>query len=505
MAAETSAAALPASVGVPKPTSCWPMWASAMWPTNPPTCSPPASPVSSSWPAPWPRAPRCSSSTSPARGSTRRRLELGRVLMDLATRGMAVLFVEHDMSLVMKICDHVSVLDYGEWIATRRSRHGAGRPAVQAAYWARPMTPGERRQLAGALVTIVTPSPAPAPPHPSGRVRHRAGRLHASSSPATVLRSRRPARARRRPRPAAMLIDLQRPRRLRPHRGGPRRIARGPRGHGLRPARSQRCGQVDTAQGGERPAAGHGGPRLFDGEEIAPFHPRPPGPPGGHVRGPRGPRRLPQPDGGREPAHVQLPPREPARWPTSKSRATPGSPSSETRRAAGRPVVGGRAADVGPGPGAVHQAPACCSSTRSRWAWPRSVVAELYDLVAQAGGRGGHHHLPRRAVRPDGPGHRRSGRPSWSTADNVRSGPPDEVADHLLRPTWARRGDPAAPFRRAGRMLEIAHALSATNSSLRFHSRWAASSFGPPGGGLSSLELHEVLARIPATSGDDAR
>ena len=44
-------------------------------------------------------------------------VELGRVLVDLASRGIAVLLVEHDMSLVMNICDHVSVLDYGAVIA----------------------------------------------------------------------------------------------------------------------------------------------------------------------------------------------------------------------------------------------------------------------------------------------------------------------------------------------------------------------------------------------------
>ncbi len=61
-------------------------------------------------------------------------LELGRVLVDLATRGMAVLLVEHDMSLVMNICDHVSVLDYGAVIAHGDPASVQADPAVQAAY-----------------------------------------------------------------------------------------------------------------------------------------------------------------------------------------------------------------------------------------------------------------------------------------------------------------------------------------------------------------------------------
>ena len=61
-------------------------------------------------------------------------VEFGRVLRDLAGRGMAVLLVEHDMSLVMSICDHVSVLDYGAIIASGDPATVQADPAVQAAY-----------------------------------------------------------------------------------------------------------------------------------------------------------------------------------------------------------------------------------------------------------------------------------------------------------------------------------------------------------------------------------
>jgi len=59
---------------------------------------------------------------------------LGRVLTDLAARGMAVLLVEHDMGLVMSICDHVTVLDYGAVIAHGDPATVQADPAVQAAY-----------------------------------------------------------------------------------------------------------------------------------------------------------------------------------------------------------------------------------------------------------------------------------------------------------------------------------------------------------------------------------
>jgi branched-chain amino acid transport system ATP-binding protein len=58
----------------------------------------------------------------PASGQTEDETEgFGRLLVKLAKEdGMAILLVEHDMSLVMEVCDDLHVLDFGKIIA-----HGA--------------------------------------------------------------------------------------------------------------------------------------------------------------------------------------------------------------------------------------------------------------------------------------------------------------------------------------------------------------------------------------------
>jgi branched-chain amino acid transport system ATP-binding protein len=56
------------------------------------------------------------------------------VLRDLANDGLAILLVEHDMDLVMSVCDTVVVLDYGRVICTGTPAEVRGNRDVQAAY-----------------------------------------------------------------------------------------------------------------------------------------------------------------------------------------------------------------------------------------------------------------------------------------------------------------------------------------------------------------------------------
>jgi ABC-type branched-subunit amino acid transport system ATPase component len=59
---------------------------------------------------------------------------LGKVLTQVAAEGMAVLLVEHDMALVMGICDRLDVLDNGQVIACGTPSSVRALPRVQEAY-----------------------------------------------------------------------------------------------------------------------------------------------------------------------------------------------------------------------------------------------------------------------------------------------------------------------------------------------------------------------------------
>ncbi len=59
---------------------------------------------------------------------------LGELLTTLAKGGMGVLLVEHDMELVMRICDYIYVLDFGDVIAAGSPDEIRKNPMVQAAY-----------------------------------------------------------------------------------------------------------------------------------------------------------------------------------------------------------------------------------------------------------------------------------------------------------------------------------------------------------------------------------
>ncbi|HEY7134469.1 MAG TPA: ABC transporter ATP-binding protein [Acidimicrobiia bacterium] len=63
------------------------------------------------------------------------------LLRELAGEGMAVLLVEHDVSLVMDVCSHIHVLDFGEIIAVGSPEEIRVNDAVLAAYLGTPVEP----------------------------------------------------------------------------------------------------------------------------------------------------------------------------------------------------------------------------------------------------------------------------------------------------------------------------------------------------------------------------
>lgn len=81
------------------------------------------------------RRPRALLLDEPAAGlDTTESAALGVRIRAIAATGIAVLLVDHDMGLVLSVCDRVAVLDFGHLIATGTPAEVRDDPAVVAAY-----------------------------------------------------------------------------------------------------------------------------------------------------------------------------------------------------------------------------------------------------------------------------------------------------------------------------------------------------------------------------------
>jgi branched-chain amino acid transport system ATP-binding protein len=81
------------------------------------------------------RRPRLVLLDEPAAGlDTDESLELGRRLAAMPAEGVSVLLVDHDMGLVLGVCDDIYVLDFGKLIAHGTPDAIRRDPAVLAAY-----------------------------------------------------------------------------------------------------------------------------------------------------------------------------------------------------------------------------------------------------------------------------------------------------------------------------------------------------------------------------------
>jgi branched-chain amino acid transport system ATP-binding protein len=78
----------------------------------------------------------------PAAGlDTAESAEFGRELRRIADSGPGVLLIDHDMTLVLDVCDRVHVLDFGRIIAAGTPREVSADAHVVAAYLGSPATP----------------------------------------------------------------------------------------------------------------------------------------------------------------------------------------------------------------------------------------------------------------------------------------------------------------------------------------------------------------------------
>lgn len=60
--------------------------------------------------------------------------ELMDLIYQIRDQGITILLIEHDMKVVMGVCERVVVINYGEWLAEGAPREVAKNPKVIEAY-----------------------------------------------------------------------------------------------------------------------------------------------------------------------------------------------------------------------------------------------------------------------------------------------------------------------------------------------------------------------------------
>ena len=93
--------------------------------------------ISAAWksPARWPPNRKLLALDEPAAGmNATETVALKALLQKIRASGITVLLIEHDVKLIMGLCDRVAVLDYGKKIAEGAPEEVRRDPAVIAAY-----------------------------------------------------------------------------------------------------------------------------------------------------------------------------------------------------------------------------------------------------------------------------------------------------------------------------------------------------------------------------------
>ena len=66
--------------------------------------------------------------------NTKEKAEFDELLKKILDKGVTILMIEHDMELVMDICDYLYVLEYGKLLAEGTSEEIQSHPEVIRAY-----------------------------------------------------------------------------------------------------------------------------------------------------------------------------------------------------------------------------------------------------------------------------------------------------------------------------------------------------------------------------------